>query len=388
MKSSPESPLQLLLVRQLLNDKNFTLRARSVDKTWNYKGTVETAMTGFNQFTSDIYYGGISALSSWLESPEDSARPYNERDLLMRELLLACHDYYHVWSTHLIQTIAPELEFDLSNPAAIDIERHTFCHLLTEAAATIAIDYWFLARIDVNSILPIGTKISSLTTNYHHKIERELSIFNNSFATYDPSFFVNLASFYCTGNFIGFSVDELKVSPVLLNWLEHELRYGAVQRSLAREWFAYIADTRSHLVPKAPLHITEPWQSELMEKIAEYLWRKVTRDDDVLTSSDVAVVKKPVRFDTSTDRIDLRFVNILSVERHRWLHIANLTDSNRDYFKKQILSSVKLAKISKTDMDYIVGMFGRNELGKAMERVEGVETISSSEEPVLVFLPN
>ncbi len=65
-----------------------------------------------------------------------------------------------------------------------------------------------------------------------------------------PEFFDELAEFYCTGVLRGFGVEDLRRSPLLLQWLEHELRYGQRQREYARQWFAHVAGEEVHLTPE------------------------------------------------------------------------------------------------------------------------------------------
>jgi hypothetical protein len=116
-----------------------------------------------------------------------------------------------------------------------------FCHLLTEAAAVIGLDYWYLSQFDLNSAVPIGTSFRHVSVSYDVKHLEEYRRFCPDLRVEHPGFVRFLGTFYCTGVFEGFSPQDLKDSPLLYKWLCHELVYGRRQREYTRLWLQHLS---------------------------------------------------------------------------------------------------------------------------------------------------
>src|SRR5207237_1319288 len=81
-----------------------------------------------------------SPLAEWLDDPAQGVRELNQDDALLTEVLFAVHDYLHVWAYHLVRDAVPDLGFGRPPASEAELEDHVFCHLLTEAVATVGLD--------------------------------------------------------------------------------------------------------------------------------------------------------------------------------------------------------------------------------------------------------
>jgi hypothetical protein len=311
------SPLRLPLVRQMLSDPTVAIRARAIDGRWHEQGLIGSAMGGFNPFHGTIFHARRTGLDAWLADPTRSARPHNLRDGLVRPLLFAVHDYIHVWATRLVQRLAPGLGFGAGRVTRANFDDQLFAMLLTEAAATAAVDYWWLCTIDLAEELPVGTRLrDGITTPYHERQVAELRRFHPELEVQSPAFFADLCAFYCSGEFLGFDADDVARSAVLHAWLEKEIRYGEKQREICRAWLAYLAHD-DVVIPADrladPVDADTPDRRALVEAVGEALWRKVKLDE---LQPLAASAEEP--FASPADRRpDLRFCNLNTLDDAR-----------------------------------------------------------------------
>ncbi len=305
----PESLLNLGPIRQMFEDSDVRKVPRAIDARWTYEGAIGATIGGFNQYEDAIYYGAKSFLARWMRNPYGSAREVNEGDLLIKEVLFAAHDYLHIWAVQTINALQPEHGYGWGKITPENFETHAFLHLITEAVATVGLDYWYLSTFDINDVAPIGTTRQMLTIDYMEKDLAEFQRFNADFAVQTPQFFVDLASFYATGVFYGFDITALKRSPKTLQWLRHELSYGGTQREYTRMWLRYLTTgqiQKPKQGDKRPVAITQTWQQRLLEDLGQALWRKI-KDGD--TSRPGRHGKSPWRSPVRSVP-DLRFTNL------------------------------------------------------------------------------
>jgi hypothetical protein len=154
-----ESPLKIPLVRQMLGDGTVALRPRAVDSRWRDRGRMMRVAPGFNPFVGAVFIPRSGGLEQWLAAPQRSARRFNADDRMFYDLLFAVHDYLHVWSTRLIQCLAPELGFGTAPVTRDNFDDYVFCQMLSEAAATVGLDYWYLSTVELDEVVPIGSTI-------------------------------------------------------------------------------------------------------------------------------------------------------------------------------------------------------------------------------------
>lgn len=277
-----ESLLRVPLVRHMLEDTAVRLVARAVDARWHYEKLVPVKIGGFNAASGALYYPVKSFLARWLCEPESSARKHNENDVLVSEVLFAVHDYLHVWAYRAIHELNPSLGFGLEAVTRKNLEDFVFCHLASEAVATVGLDYWYLCTLSLNEVCDVGTNLNrGLTVGYHERYAREYERFAPGFRVQQKAFFATLATFYCSGVFHGFDEGALRESPLILRWLDHELRYGQSQRRYARQWLAFLSkENLSHDAEAldAPVPVTRKWQRDTLRALGEWLWEKVKND--------------------------------------------------------------------------------------------------------------
>jgi hypothetical protein len=324
----------------MLNDTSVAKRPRAIDRRWFYEGVVPLSVAGFNPFQSTIYYGARSAMADWLAAPAESARNFNTGDFLVKEVLFAVHDYLHIWGYRLIASLAPQLNLLAAPITRQNLEQLAFCHILTEAIATVGLDYWYLSTFDLNERVPIGTGRSTLTVEYHERFADEYRRFNPELVVQTPAFFDQLARFYCNGIFEGYDVEDYRRSPLIANWLRHELTYAVSQRSYIRQWLSYLS-TETIALPAqtfaAPIRCDQPWQIELIEAIGQRLWRKVKLDQrDPLPPAVGRTWASPLG-----RPVDFRFVNLNCVtpEELRQRRATALSAQDLSFWMYQQLSA-------------------------------------------------
>lgn len=310
-KIHSESLLNFSLVRQALSDKNFKLQARAIDANWTYQKVVPISVAGFNPFLSTFYYAQNSVISEWLKKPEASARTLNEADVLVKEVFFLVHDYLHSWACRCIHALVPNFGFGTRPVTEKNFEDYVFFHLLTEAVATVGLDYWFLSTLNFNQICNLGSNFKSLTVAYREESLPEYRRFNPNLEVQHPRFFEQLTEFYCAGNFRGFSILDLQKSPMLLKWIEHELSYGEIQREYARSWFSFLSSapfvmTQKKLTGSVDVSLT--WRKRLVRDLGLLLWDKVKNGNDAIQfpKFDPSEIWKPAKNKTP----DFRFLNV------------------------------------------------------------------------------
>ncbi|WP_244923754.1 hypothetical protein [Enhygromyxa salina] len=388
---APGSLLNIPLVRHMLGDPAIPLVERAIDRRWSYEGLVPGSVAGFNPLRAELYYGARSRLASWLEAPEGDARALNDRDLLVNEVLFAVHDHLHGWARLALDAFAPELDFGVGRLAREDLERWTFCLLLTEAAATVGLDYWFLSQVELCELVPIGTAVRNLTTSYRQIHRRELHRFDATLDPSEPGFFGHLAEFYCTGEWPGLSVEALRTSPVLRRWLEHELSYGATQRSHTRAWLlALLGEVAYGDDLAAPVACDQRWQRRLIAQLQEALWHKVhghearawprRHDPDASWSA------------PSCSWPDFRFSNLNAATEVLARGHQGLSPTSLRYLLRQLLSRCDFAAVEPEQRRLIAGLLSRGcddlafDLLTQLALRAGLDVVASSEPRDLFFL--
>lgn len=301
----------------MLSDPAVALRARGVDARWHEQRLVGPSVPGFNPFLGSVFYCRNCALADWLREPAASAREINHNDRLLRPLLIAVHDYLHVWATRLIQSLVPEMRFGVGHVTRSTFDDHVFCLLLTEAAAVVGLDYWYLCTVDLNEVLPIGTRLSEgLTVPYHERHAAEYRRFNPRLDVQSPRFFGELCRFYCSGAFRGFDRHDLVRSPLLFAWMSREIGYGEKQRAIARSWLAHLARDEIRLDPSAlsaRVDVDAPARQALVEAVGGALWRMVKED-----MAFAPCVEPPEPATSPRERRpDFRFTNINALDDDR-----------------------------------------------------------------------
>lgn len=270
--------MNIPLFKQLRNDPNVRIVTRSIDCEWYYKKYVSHNISGFNPFENSIYISKNSAIARWIGNDFKSFRKFNFRDQLMSEFLFLFHDYLHIWAYQWISKLAPSVGFGKRAVNAKNFEDFVFCHLITEAVATVGLDYWYLSTFDFSKTIGLGTTVRHLTVDYHTKYDEEFKRFNPEFNSQRPEFFSFIAKFYCSGVFNGFDKKTVLQSPAALMWLDHEISYSNLQRIYSREWINTLSDSGKKLSEKeleSPVDCRQKWKVDLIRNLGQLLWEKV-----------------------------------------------------------------------------------------------------------------
>lgn len=311
-----ESLLHIPLVAQMLADPFVEFRERAVDRGWQYEQILSRSVTGFNPWSGSIMYASTSRFAQWLKRPRESARPLNDGDMLVNEVLMAAHDYLHIWAYSTIASLRPSLRFGWGQINKGNFEDFVFCHLLSEAVAVVGLDYWLLSEKTVDGFCGIGSAMGPLAVSYREELMPEYRRFNRQFQVQTPSFLGDIVRFYCSGDFIGFGERDLRSSPVLMRWLQHEISYGLDQRNFTRAWLAFLAKDDIRLRREnlsAAVVANKRWQSRLIEDVSHLLWEKVKlgRLHEVAPP-----VEARRRWKRDPDRpLDFRFLNFQQLSR-------------------------------------------------------------------------
>jgi hypothetical protein len=188
-------------------------------------------------------------------------------------------------------------------------------HLLSEAVATVGLDYWFLSTTDLNDICNIGTAFKTLTSPYQESHLEEIQRFNPKFVVQEEDFFKKLCSFYMSGIFPGSWDPSVMESAIPMALLQKELTYGENQRIYTRRWLSYLSDENirySKAALRKPVDKSERWKRNLIDNIASMLWEKVKKDK--LHSFKSQLDPKDVWKKPSSKSIDFAFTNLFTVK--------------------------------------------------------------------------
>ena len=384
-----ESLLKIPLVRAAFSDLNFRLIPRAIDCHWTYKKVIPIAVTGFNPFHGAYFYGQYSRFAEWIKDPFKSPRELNENDHLLREVLFMAHDYLHAWAYQVIEHLHPEKEIMSGAITKDRLEDFLFFHLLTEAVATVGLDYWQLSVKNVNSFCPIGSTVGPLTIHYQESLLPEYKRFFPSLEVQTPEFFCDLATFYCTGSFLGFSVTDLRQSPQLMSWLRHELSYGQIQRKLTRSWLASLASeaiTFSDEALAAPVSLDSSFKSNLIKDLSVLLWNKVHGGAvDELPKWRLRLMEKHPK----SESLDFRFINLGRLNSSHWVNLGTASKIQYTHFLGQYLSAIHLDELPKAHLQHITLLKQERSVKLTHDLLGHFPRLEAlPEEPLNIFLAN
>ena len=386
-----ESLLNIPLVRHVFSDLSFRLIPRCVDANWSYERHIPLTMTGFNPFEAAYYYSRDSRMAAWLSDPFGSARNFNDSDLLVKEVLFMTHDYLHAWGYSIIDRLFPAIKVLNGSINADTFEDYVFYHLVTEAVATVGLDYWILCQRGVNDFCPIGSCVEALTVAYR---EHHLAEYKRAYPDLDiqkPEFFRTLATFYCTGELHGFDVDDIKRSPRLFDWLSHELTYSSTQRKLTRRWLAHLADVPIELSDEqetAPFAIDTPLRQQMIDEVGKLLWELVKQEGPPVKLE--APFPKAVRHAPANRPPDFRFVNLSRIaEADIERVLQRPSDENFKFFLYQFLSQIPLTEFPERMFKHIPKLQVQCDVGLTTDLFRDLPRhVPSPDEPRDLLLAN
>ncbi len=270
------------LLRHALESELCDVYFRGIDANWEYQDIIPMRMSGFNPLHRSLYLQSESVMHTWLTADSLDERLLNAKDQLVFEALFFAHDYLHIWSTAFIQAQFPQLGLGTVTITEENAEDLAFCLLMTEAVGTVGLDYWYLSTVVLDDVVELGTEYTFLAVEYHERDAAEYRRFRPALNVQSPAFLCELADVYAKGEISGFSLADIKRSPKLKKWLEHELGYGKQQRQYLREWVRHLgglAPITSIAQLQRPMAIDCGWKRELIEALSHELWAKMKSDD-------------------------------------------------------------------------------------------------------------
>jgi hypothetical protein len=376
----------------MLADTRVSFARRPIDRGWEYARVIPASVTGFDPYRGRVCVAEHSVLRSWLDAPDASARKLNVDDRLVRELLFAVHDYLHVWAVQAIRGLRPEIAFGTGPIRASTLEDYAFGHILTEAVATVGLDYWYLAATDLNEVAPIGTRVRGLAVDYDERDAVEFRRFCPNLRVQDPSFFGDVARFYCTGRFPGFGKQDIAESPLLLRWMRHELQYGRQQRKYIRQWLAFLSEDALATDEEhagAAIALDTPWKGALIDDLGAALWAKVKGGEgDSFASIDPAAAWASPR----SRAPDFRFVNahaecVPDRKATRKAMVSSTADGRR-WLAYQWVSAHRMAEVEQPVRETLARLLTLGEFAAVLDVPLGASVDTPSPPSRDLFLPN
>ncbi len=359
------------LLHHLLNDPYIKIVQRAVDNEWVYQNVLSNKMSGFNPSHRAIYISYQSNLGHWLRRVKQSRFKDTHRILNM-EILFLIHDYLHCWGYLMIQELLPKLRFGFGKINKKNAESYVFCHLLTEAIATVGLDYWYLCTLSPNKLRNlglnyIGLKYRGLSVTYHECNLRNHQKFNKNFTAQRVKMFGDIASFYCSGSFPYFSMRNIEKSSSLKKWLSHEFDYGKKQRIFTREWISYLSEKKVEFNKNKldkPVLINKAWQRKLIAEIGEKLWDLIKHNKQHEFQNIQKKIRSWKRIKMKTP--DFRFTNLNKLNK-KYIKLIKKDlnyEENFWFFCQQYLSNFTYNNTPKKFIDHFGKLNAKRLFGK------------------------
>lgn len=381
----PESLRRLHLLDHAFLDPHFDIIPRAFDRGWHYAKLIPTEVSGFNPFISAAIVGERSSFRAWAADATRSARPFNDGDHLAREALWVAHDYLHAWAYRAIHQLRPRLGLATRRITRGALDDLLFAHILTEAAAVVGLDYWYLSIRGVEARCPIGSGRAHLAVTYREQDRHDYLRFNPGFVVQAPSFFQWVCCGYLTGRYHGFAPADLERSPGLRHWLVHELKYGIKQRRYFRQWLHFLAGCPDwgDVDWDAPLELGARWRRALVSDLGALLWEKVKRR----RAHFFPRIAPPSETWQSPAALapDPRFVNVAHLPRER---LPRKPDPQwfRRWFEQHV-SGYELARVPADVVSRVPALAQAHDVDAVFEAFEGQPRLTPRAEPRdLLFL--
>ena len=376
------------LVGHVLTQKVIRTEERAVDAQWLYVGAIPVSVTGFNPTCGRIFYARYSFLARWLQDEHQVPRSPEAIAWLLYELFFLVHDYLHHWAYNQLGSLVRDALHQAERDAGNAVERLSSIHLVSEAVATVGLDYWYLSRVDASRVLGVRTSFRNLAADYRACDEALYRRLNPGFSALSPKFLGWMVSGYLTGRFVGFSAAEVRRFTRLRRWLQHEVVYGAKQRVLARQWWSYLlgyeAESKRDLARRVPVVVTR----RELARLADLLWGLVHQPHDhSRTRGDGRAALR-----LTNSRVDYRYTNVFAtpLNREQLGHeLQRCSDSAFPFLASQLISAHHYPSGRHRDVSRLKSfLVARNAVGV----VSVLNTLEPIEQPALatrdLFLPN
>lgn len=301
---------------------------RQVSAEWIRGGYTSIDPAGFNPFAGKVFYSRFSCLD---ELAGGSDYEGHNTALFLYEVFYALHDYVHVLALH---QLARRCVGGLDPWDSIDdIQSEWFRILLlfSEAAATVAVDYWLLSARPLSEHLGRTDGFQTLTTPYLAAQDApQLAAVAFGTEVDAPDFLVELARVYCNG-WSGKIAEVSMTFGHLPPWLLREQQQALRQATLADEWLCVLG---------APLSDEQRTIGRtLFDDLAPHMLAIAV---DLREQIDLRTLHTPAPFaalygwcDEPAQQDDFRFINA-----PRWLasggSARNVGQRSKSYFNAQL----------------------------------------------------
>jgi hypothetical protein len=387
------SLLRLLPVRDAIEDPYFSCVERPIDINWQFARFTDS-MGGFSPIRNVHYYPATSPLAQWLRDPLGAGRELNFQDRMVLEVLRMSHDYLHSWAYRVIEEIDPSVGVGAEPVTRANLNHFAFVHLLTEAAAVVGLDYWYLCVKDVAERCTLGSLAGPQTVEYREQHVREYRRFNPKLNVQSPDFFLDVVRLFCVDEMSGFSLEDLEISPALSTWLVRELKASPCQRLVTKMWLAYLGGFRMLEVDaRKPLPALSQRQREIAAELGRRLWRKVKKGERQFVAPRSKSADWRYRADAA---FDFRYMNLQQMElvRYDWKRLPYPRD-NFFHYLKQYVSQFRLPlddaiKVSRLREDLSIAQerLDQSMLWKACSRLDRVNESSTDSAPLEMIFVN
>lgn len=359
------------LVRSILEQPDLELVQRPIDLRWYYSDALQIATNGFLPTSRSLYVGVQSTIAAALRNQLTAEwQQWVSAGWLEYESAFLVHDYLHVWTFEEAKSFFPNLR---SYPRDVESARlFSFIWLLSEAVATIGLDFWFLARRSSQA-----ANSYQLTTNYNPNVDGS---YFGSIRINSPNFLSCIANGYLTGAFQG-AENNPADQPL---WLQREMRQGVKQRQLLVAWLS----SQGVVYGDNLLTDTECY-AEFVRHISETLWCAISTHSSIPFLPPKRTT--PENFGAaSLCSQDFRFINLLSMTSWRDLVSVDLVDVSVEQFGYLVNQYVGAfwfdTRCSSSDLDSLIRSRRVSDLFKVCE---SMSVITDGEVgPKVIFLPN
>ena len=380
MEIHPQSLLNIPLIDFVIKQKNAPILARPVESKWTYKGIFPISAAGFNPFCGKLFCAENSVFNRWLPQAHESAIPFNNGEWLVYECFFVVHDYLHLWAISEMLEDLPYLktaEVILDEKTISDLE---FLYIVSEAAATVCLDFWYLAKTDINTLCPINSHFKGLTSVYQEADLNNYQQYNKDFEVQSPSFFQWIVNGYCSGEFEGFSVDDLKENKKLSDWLGKEVTIAHKQVWFIRHWLHYLAglDEPDEAAISDPIKIDTSERESIISRLGDKLWK--------IAQGELLPEMRPfninIKSDVAGNKLDFRFINMLSLDNWEQLTERNYDDVSVQqfaYFAAQYLSAFQFDETGQISRKMVEEIIASKDTGRLKKLTNKLIPIKNGE---------
>lgn len=261
-------------VAQALCDPWFEVVLRPIDAGWAHAG-ITHAMGGFNPAHHQYYAARASAFAQWIEDPVAFTCPPGRERELATDVMRFAHDYLHAWCYRLFVDLAPEAA--PATPVDLEtLEEQAFFFVLSEVVAVVATDYWYLSAGGLRKRCGTRFDLGPMTIHYRERLLPQYRRAQPKLVVRDPAFLARIARLYLTGEFMGFSEQDLLDNRAVADWMVRELLISPRQRIVARSWLAHLGGlSLTDDLREARFDALLARYAGLIDTIAERVWQKI-----------------------------------------------------------------------------------------------------------------